>query len=483
MSRYVGEAVATGRIVIRNVTVVDPGDGSSLAGQDVTVRDGVIAAIASTGASSSGESVVDGTGKWLVPGYLDMHAHALNDPSDVDGAYALMLANGVTGFRQMSGSPALLAARRSGTLPAPVGAPRVLAIPGTILTAMNAGTPQAAATTVREQQRDGADFVKAGTVGGPGLRAALEEGARIGIPVLGHLPADMDPREAARLGMRSMEHLGPGASMFAAASSREDDVRPREAAPSAEPGPLAALLSTGDEHALEQIIRELTVNPAARTSPDDARALALADDTFDEEKAEALAEIFVRYETWQCPTLVRTHTQQFPHSSAHARDARRRYMAPDELERWDVSAARFAQLPAAVRDTLERHWQSQLRLTRILADAGVPMLAGTDADGASGVIPGFALHDEFAYLAEAGLSPVTILRMATSEAARFLHLDAELGSIAPGFRADAVLLDADPFSTHEALGAVAGVLRGGDWWDSRSLDDALRSVERAPGAR
>jgi hypothetical protein len=72
-------------------------------------------------------------GKFVVPGYNDMHSHALNlaDPS---GSSALMLAEGITGFRQMSGSPALLKKRREDALPIGPAAPALLEAPGTILT-------------------------------------------------------------------------------------------------------------------------------------------------------------------------------------------------------------------------------------------------------------------------------------------------------------------------------------------------------------
>ena len=68
-----------------------------------------------------------------------MHAHPLNDKHPA-GALELMLANGITGFRQMAGSPQLLSERQAGTLPLPADSPAVLALPGALLTPLNAGT-------------------------------------------------------------------------------------------------------------------------------------------------------------------------------------------------------------------------------------------------------------------------------------------------------------------------------------------------------
>ncbi|MFG3248809.1 amidohydrolase family protein [Streptomyces sp. NPDC048187] len=110
------------------------------------------------------------------------------------------------------------------------------------------------------------------------------------------------------------------------------------------------------------------------------------------------------------------------------------------------------------------------------------MIAGSDACGAAGIIPGFALHDEFDHLAEAGLDPLTILRMATTEPARFLGEEGASGRIVPGLPADLVLLDRDPLLDHTALHRIAGVMRDGSWWSRADLDAVLERVAAKPGA-
>nr|WP_239079696.1 amidohydrolase family protein [Streptomyces sp. SID7909] len=181
--------------------------------------------------------------------------------------------------------------------------------------------------------------------------------------------------------------------------------------------------------------------------------------------------------------MIRVHTQQFGDAPEHTGDPRRRYMAPGELRAWDKSVRKFARLPDVTRDALRHHWAAQLRLTRTFADAGVPMIAGTDACGAAHIIPGFSLHDEFDLLAEAGLAPLTILRMTTTEPARFLGEPEASGRVAPGMPADLVLLDEDPLTDHTALRRIAGVLREGSWWSRADLDTVLERVAAAPGAR
>lgn len=481
MSRYVGAPGVSGSVVIRGVTVVDPVDGTAQAGQDVRVEAGRITAVDVTGGDPGDAHVVEGDGRYLVPGFMDMHAHPLNTPDDVDGAYALMLANGIVGFRQMSGSTRLLRDRRSGKLPSPTGAPALLATPGDLLTPLNASTVESAVVAVDEQHAEGADFIKAGFTTPDGLLAALAEARQLGLPLAGHLPQQLDPADAARGGMRCIEHLGTGITMFAAVSSREADVRSIGA--QRRMPPLPKLSFPGAQWLVNRMILGMVTNPAARTSEAEAKAYRLADSTYDPERVAALAALFIEHGTWHCPTLIRIHTQQFGDSSEHTADPRRRYMAPDELRTWDSSAEKFAKLPQATREALHEHWDAQLRLTGALADAGVPLLAGTDACGAAGVIPGFALHDEFDLLARAGLGPLAILRSTTSDAATFLGIEDTAGRIATGYAADAVLLRQDPLADHAALHSVEGVLRGGGWWSRADLDAVLAAVAAAPGAR
>ena len=81
----------------------------------IVIDGGKIVAIAraKTVTVAGSARLVDAHGKYVVPGYLDMHVHALMS-SDPKGGLTLMLANGITGFRQMSGTPELLAARKAG---------------------------------------------------------------------------------------------------------------------------------------------------------------------------------------------------------------------------------------------------------------------------------------------------------------------------------------------------------------------------------
>ena len=102
------------KLVLNGTTIVDPHDGALTRHASVMIDGGKIVQIV-TGADAAKDGaaeVIDARGKFVVPGFLDLHAHPLSS-SDPPGNLTLMLANGVTGFREMASTPAALAARRS----------------------------------------------------------------------------------------------------------------------------------------------------------------------------------------------------------------------------------------------------------------------------------------------------------------------------------------------------------------------------------
>ena len=86
----------------------------------------------------------------------------------------------------------------------------------------------------------------------------------------------------------------------------------------------------------------------------------------------------------------------------------------------------------------------ELEIVRHLFQAGVPLIAGTDTFGFTGIAPGISLQKELQILREAGLSPYDVLKTATVNPAVFLNKDHEFGQIVVGQQADLVLLDGNP---------------------------------------
>jgi hypothetical protein len=461
--------------ILRGVTVVDTRDGSLTPGMDVTVTRNRITGIGPASDQATLGSV-DVSGQYLVPGYLEMHAHPL-ESKDPAGSLELMLAFGITGFRQMSGSPKLLGQRAAGNLPLPKDSPALLALPGTVLSPLNAGTDAAAVATVAEQHAAGADFIKVGFVAPDVFFAAQAEANRLGIGILGHLPVNIDVIRASREGMRSIEHLGPGLGLLAACSSDEAGVRATLAAQRQLKLPSARIPFM--DRVVATMIKKIAVNPTKLSRPADVELMRHAVGTFDQGKAKALAGHFVADGTWQCPTLIRKRTSQLCDAPEYRTEENLRYVADSTVKTWSAAADTFAKRPAGERAAFREEFALQLRVTKLFDEAGVKMLAGSDASGAVWEIPGYALHQEFDLLAEAGLSPLRILQMTTLNGAEFLGRTDTMGTVEVGKQADLVLLDANPVEDVKHLHGVSGVVRGGRYYSAAALGDLKRRVASA----
>lgn len=464
-------------LVLNGVTIVDTQSGRLTRNQSVAIDGGKIVQIARAGSikAGAGTKMVDARGKYLVPGYLDMHVHTFDAP-DPTASLELLLANGITGVRQMSGSPELLQKRRDGQLILPTAGPELLAMPGTILTGANAGTPEAAIAEVDRQKQMGADFIKVIDVKPDPFFAALAEAKKLGLVFDGHLQPTSAIEKAADEGMSAIEHLGPKESVLLGCSTDEDALRraiaaiPPRAAPSLG-GPAPA-----------DIALRATTNPTMATDPIEFDLMKRVVATYSDSKCRALTQRIKKDGMWMTPTLIRERTMEFGDDPVYRRDPNLRYVPPKTRARWEELAQQFPTIVTADRRAmLKRFWVLQLRLTKLLDEAGVPMMAGTDTGGVGHwEISGFTLHEEFDLLRQAGLKPLTILQMTTINGAKFLHREDHMGTVAVGKDADLVLLDGNPVASEANLHRIDAVVRNGNYYDKAALEglkqDAAKRV-------
>jgi hypothetical protein len=219
--------MAGDRTILRDTTVVDVRDGRARHGVDITIEHGRIASITTTsGHHPDRVPVVDARETYAVPGFCDMHAHPLTGRSDAEPALRLMLACGITGFRQMGGSHTLLDDRSNGRLSLPADGPALLSTPGDVLLPFNAGTEDVALQSVRQQVDAGADFIKVAMVTPQVFFAAQAEAARLGLSTVGHLPVGIDVRAASDGKNRSSTSAPVSASSRPAATTRARSRQP-----------------------------------------------------------------------------------------------------------------------------------------------------------------------------------------------------------------------------------------------------------------
>jgi hypothetical protein len=152
-----------------------------------------------------------------------------------------------------------------------------------------------------------------------------------------------------------------------------------------------------------------------------------------------------------------------------------RYVAPAVRETWLPENNRYRRRftpESGIR--LGESFEYQQLLVAAWNAAGVPIAVGTDASPQMPfVVPGFSTLDELGELRAAGLTTADVLRAATINAARLLGRDREIGQVAPGFRADLILLDANPLEDVAHVRRRKGVVLQGRWLSEEWLQEQL----------
>ncbi|HWZ45305.1 MAG TPA: amidohydrolase family protein [Candidatus Saccharimonadales bacterium] len=440
-------------IVITHATVINPGTSSVRTDQTVVVRGGRITSVAATVGFQPPKNalVIDATGQFLIPGLWDMHVHsAFGDwfPGGRDIILPLFIANGVTGVRDMGGDIPVLSKWRKEIAAGQIIGPRMV-ISGPMLDGYLPGGklrfPSSVAVTstasavaaVDSLKKQGVDFIKVQSViSRDDYMAAAAEARKQGLPIVGHVPDKVRIAEAVAAGQKSIEHL---MGLFEGCSTEEDKFIQGE-------GNLKMMLTTQDS-----------------------------------QRCDALTRLLAQSQTWQVPTLAWQRGGTF----LDQRDLKHQPLDKYVPAYWrDVTWRRFTDemMPDLLHDPLalrQEYFARNLQMVGVLHHAGVPFMAGTDAAPGVYIMPGFSLHDELANFVEAGLTPMESLQTATSNPAKFLGMEAALGSIDPGKIADLVLLSANPLEDIRNTQKITAVIVHGRLLDRAALDQVLMKVEAA----
>lgn len=479
-------------LAIEHVTVVDVESGNLLPARTVIVRDAHIVAVdqSSRLAPPAGATLVDGRGRYLIPGLWDMHGHLWGKYNESVVA-PLFVANGVTGVRDMwtdwqpdsllpSGlnelgeAHRLRNAIREGRLTGPrllfAGAP-LDGPPGTEDGVIVVRSAEEARAAVDTQARRGVDIVVVyQLLGREAFLAAAERAREHGLRLGGFKPEAVMADEAAAAGMRSYESLTSWTNACTATAdsllpllrsaierdASDTTLRMGDAYGGAKKGRFAALRQEWNDRAAREL--------------DEARC------------AELARRVAARRDTWLAPRFVLSWVRTIGAAAMDTLAPTMAYAPHEVHDDWQGARARLDSLAPDSARALEQagreRWAQMARLAKLLHDAGVPFLAATETWDTY-LVPGFALHRELALLQQIGLSPLAALRAATLEPARYLGVTDSLGTVAVGKVADLVLLDANPLDDVRNVARIQAVVANGRLLDRAALDTMLARARHA----
>lgn len=445
-------------IVIRDVTLIDMVSEKPRPKVSVMIEVNRISRIGRSRKAPKDATIIDGRGKFLIPGLWDMHSHFLFEQFR-DSFMKLTLSNGVTGVRDMGGEQLdqLHEIRQSIDTRRSIG-PRIVAagplvdgpkpvFPFSIPVA-NADEGRMAVRTLKTK---GADFVKVySLLSRDSYFAIADEAKRQGIAFAGHIPSSVTAVEASDAGQKSIEHV----QFFLDVSSDELEMRrERKEAEAKGPSDLSRVRAGQSERVLN---------------------------TFSEDKVKGVAKRFARNGTWFVPTLTVHRNFAFLKDPLYASDPRLKYI-PEGLRNYWKSQS--GQVPDGVVKTNQLFYAKSLRIVRLFNQENANLLAGSDTMNPY-VYPGFSLHDELALLVEAGLKPFEALQTATINPAVYLGREKELGTIERGKLADLVLLEANPLIDIRNTRKINAVISNGRILDRIALDKLLtQAAEQASNAK
>ena len=457
-----------GDVAIIGAAIIDA-TGSAPRVRSVFIRDGRIEAIRATTGDTPvrrGTTVIDGHGRFLIPGLWDMHVHLAVRP-EPELAERIMLpmflAHGVVGVRDMGGPLDRVVALRDRVKAGELVGPRILT-PGPFLD--GPGTEDAAFRHVTSAADvKGAidalvstrvDFLKVqANLGDEAYSAIVREARARHLSVVGHIPVALSAERVIEAGQRSVEHISPAlvgdAGLLFACSNRADELRAE----------------------LRAIERDRHGSKPADIAAREAVLRRRLVETYDEARAQAIGRLLHRHGTWIVPTLIWSNSFRPLRADDTGAGVPLEHVPAATRTRWQQRRA------ALLKAGNPSDFQAASDVARVaqkavgaLHRAGAAVLAGTDTFDAF-VLPGVSLHQELGLLVGAGLTQLEAIQAATRNAAAYRGSAAREGTIERGKRADLVLLDADPLADISNVARVHAVVADGRVFRREDLDRLL----------
>lgn len=443
-------------VAIRGATVIDGTGAPAQAERTVIIRNDRIAAIGPAAVTPipRGARVIDGKGLYIVPGFIDVHAHYSLGPVSIDRSKTpatmrmaydhaasveslqLLLGFGITTIRNPGGPTLQSVALRDSVRLGFIRGPRIFTA-GEILDATSAENMVATVRNAQEVRAEvarqaaiGVDYVKLYALLRPDLiRAGIDEAHKHGVRAIGHLYLT-SWTDAANAGMDGFVHIVPGTADLLPSTQR------------------AAFMKRfrGTQFMLEWF------NFVDVTSPE----------------IQAMTRAMLEHHVNVDPTLVVFEAMAWGDSARIIRSPDLRYTPASVMDGWHKNFTLTTGWTPDDYAEARRAWPKVLAFTKHLFDAGILVTAGTDM-GNPWTAPGASFHRELELLVQAGIAPLAVLSIATRNGAQSLGILSDVGTVTVGKRADLVALEADPSRDIRHTRRIAWVMQGGETLRPRDL--------------
>jgi tetratricopeptide (TPR) repeat protein len=423
-------------LVITNVNIINVETGEILKNQTLGIDSNRISKIYSENVSASwGSEKLDGKNGYVIPGLWDMHAHY----QSYDSYFSkLLLANGVTGIREMWGDMDSTSLYRNKNKQGYFG-PDIYSA-GAIIDGVPQMWPESAGVSNAEEAKaevlkqidQGVDFIKVYSgLSKEAFDAIAETANEHNISFAGHVPNSINIFHAIEKGMSSSEH---GLGLITGSSSKGDSLLQAGNTPYMDPTPFIT--------------------------------------TFSEARFDSLCNLLAQSEMWLCPTfIVNQNYNLLDKPEELQKSPLLAYIKRDLKSKW------FVYKDDSI--STAKHKKGSELLLNLVSKAhakGVKILAGSDFPNPY-TIPGFSMHDELEILVSGGIDELSVLQMATSDAATFMNKKADFGTVAEGKVASLVLLSDNPLENIANTRTIEAVIQRGQLYDKNALEELLASVK------
>lgn len=450
----------TADLAITNVTIIDVTGAPAKSKMTVLVRGNLISSVSRAEKIHIPKkaTIVDASGKYLIPGLWDMHVHSSytgwfakedtwfieNNEINKEIFFPLFVANGILGIRDLGGDLQVLKRWRQEIEQEKFIGSRIIATgpildgpkPSFPLGSIAVGSAIEGRRVVNSLLYEGADFIKVRElISRDAYFAIADECRKLGIPLAGHVPRSVNAFEASDAGQKCIEHF---TSSWLLSLCEPDELKK---------GP-------------KSFDRLLHI--------------------YSEEKANSVFKKFVDNGTWLCATLVLDHRFSHFDEIDQSNHPGLKYIPEYWIDNnWNTYLHRKLRNYSSEGAAFSKAaFKKQLELTDLLHRSDVQLLAGTDTIGIY-LVPGFSLHEELALFVKAGLTPMEALKTATINPAKYLGIQDSLGTIEVNKIADLILLDANPLENINNTQKINAVIINGKFLSRTDLDKMLAQVEMA----